>query len=189
MTERRDLPLFQWGDALRAARRRRARLHRRGALAAIGIALIGLTIAHPPAPRLVWNASASAPVGLYRVTPGAVPGRGEMVIAWPPSGPRRLAGQRHYLPVNVPLVKRVAAVPGDRICAHGTTIRRGARVIAVRRTHDAAGRPMPWWHGCRTLANGDMLLLMDTSTSFDGRYFGPTRAREIIGTATPLWVR
>ena len=32
-----------------------------------GIALVGFsTIAHPQ-PRLVWNASASAPIGLYRV--------------------------------------------------------------------------------------------------------------------------
>ena len=36
----------------------------------LGVAL-GATIAVPPHPRLVWNTSASAPVGLYRVTPDA----------------------------------------------------------------------------------------------------------------------
>lgn len=37
----------------------------------------------PPAPRLVWNATASAPIGLYGVLPGVAPARGEMVIACP----------------------------------------------------------------------------------------------------------
>lgn len=189
MTERRDLPLFRWGDALRADRLRRARLRRRGALAAAGIALIGLTIATPPAPRLVWNASASAPVGLYAVAPDAALARGDMVIAWAPPAPRRLAAERHYLPSNVPLVKRVAALPGDRICATGPDIWVENTRVAERRARDAAGRPMPWWHGCGTLKQGALLLLIDASASFDGRYFGPSRASDVVGKATPLWVR
>src|SRR3546814_16595743 len=30
-----------------------------------------------PAPRLLWNASASAPIGLYRIDPGATPRAGD----------------------------------------------------------------------------------------------------------------
>lgn len=189
MAERRDLPLFQWSDALRAARHRRARLRRRLGLAAAGIACLGATIVAPPLPRLVWNASASAPVGLYRVTPGAALKRGDMVIAWAPAGPRALAARRHYLPSNVPLVKRVAAVPGHRVCAIGSGIFIGGRRVAERRARDAAGRPMPWWRGCMTLKDGALFLLMDAPGSFDGRYFGPTSARDVVGKATPLWVR
>lgn len=189
MTESRNLPLFAWGDALRAARTSRARLRRRCAVAASGIALIGLTVVSPPLPRLVWNASASAPVGLYAVAPGTAISRGDMVIAWAPAGPRRLAAERHYLPINVPLVKRVAAIPGDRICATGSQISVADRLVAVRRQRDAAGRVMPWWHGCVTLRDGAMLLLNDAPASFDGRYFGPTRPHDVIGRATLLWVR
>src|SRR3546814_1556457 len=53
----------------------------KGARGGVGITLLGLTMAFPPAPRLVWNASASAPIGLYAVTPGAPVGPGDMVIA------------------------------------------------------------------------------------------------------------
>ena len=187
MTERCDLPLFRWGDALRAARLHRTRRRRRGVAAAAGIALLGLTIALPPAPRLVWNASASAPLGLYGVEPGARVRRGDMVIGWAPPAARRLAAVRHYLPINVPLVKRVVGVPGDRICARGSSVFVDGRRVAERRTHDAAGRAMPWWRGCRTLRQGNLLLLMDIAASFDGRYFGASREHDVIGKATPLW--
>ena len=189
MTERRDLPLVGWGDVLRAARLRPIRLRRRFAVAVAGIALIGITIAVPPPPRMVLNASASAPLGLYAVTPGTVLVRGDTVVAFAPFGARRLAAERHYLPINVPMVKRVRAVPGDRICAIGGAIMVEGRRVVERRAHDAAGRPMPWWTGCMTLKNGAVLLLNDVPASFDGRYFGPTRVEDVIGTATPIWVR
>jgi conjugative transfer signal peptidase TraF len=188
MTERRDLPLFAWSDAVRAARRRRAQRGCRLGGAAAGIACLGITIVAPPPPRLVWNASASAPIGLYRVTPGAPLERGDMVIAWAPAGPRALAAQRHYLPGNVPLVKRVAGVPGQRICAVGSGIFVDGRRVAARLARDPSRRPLPWWRGCMTLQNGALFLLMDAPASFDGRYFGPTSARDVIGKATPLWV-
>ena len=85
MTRRSDrgpqLPLLAWGDQLRAERANRRRLGRRVAIIGLGITVLGLTAAFPPAPRLVWNASASAPIGLYAVTPGAEGDPGDMVIA------------------------------------------------------------------------------------------------------------
>ncbi|MGN8001166.1 S26 family signal peptidase [Sphingomonas sp. 22176] len=190
MVERRDLPLFAWGDALRAARARRAMLRRRAAALGAGIACLSVTVALPPLPRLVWNASASAPIGLYAVSPGAVPKRGDMVIAWPPGEARQLAAQRHYLPRNVPLVKRVAAIAGDAICGMGNVVTVNGTPLARRRTADAAGRPLPAWQGCVRLGQGMVFLLMaETPDSFDGRYFGPTLAQDVIGRATPLWVR
>src|SRR3546814_5975758 len=64
-------PLLDWGEQLRATKHKRRILGRRVTVAGVGITLLGLTMAFPPAPRLVWNASASAPIGLYAVTPGA----------------------------------------------------------------------------------------------------------------------
>jgi conjugative transfer signal peptidase TraF len=183
-----DTPLFAWGAELRASRERRRRLRRRTAGIAIGIACLATTIMLPPRPLLVWNASASAPMGLYRV--GATDlAPGDMVIARLPDGVRDLAARRHYLPANVPLVKRVAAAPGDRVCALGEEISVNGRRIAGRFAQDARGRPMPWWRGCVTLRRGALFLLMDHPGSFDGRYFGPTSAHDIIGRAHPLWVR
>ncbi len=189
MVERRDMPLFAWGDALRAARARRTRIRRRAALLGAGIACLGVTITWPPLPRLVWNASASAPVGLYAVSPGATLTRGDMAIAWLPSDARHLAATRRYLPSNVPLVKRVAGIAGDSICAVGRVVTLNGHTVALRRAADAQGRALPGWQGCIRLGPGMVFLLMTNSpNSFDGRYFGATHAQDIIGKATPLWL-
>jgi conjugative transfer signal peptidase TraF len=148
-----------------------------------------LSAALPPAPRLVWNASASVPTGLYAVSPGGAVAPGEMVIAWVPGPYRRLAAARRYLPMNVPLVKQVAAYAGDEICALGTEIFINGQRVATRRELDAAGRAMPWWTGCRMLRGRQFFLLMDNPSSFDGRYFGPTEGRDVIGKARLLWRR
>ncbi|MBO9580159.1 MAG: S26 family signal peptidase [Sphingobium sp.] len=184
-----DAPLLAWGDALRADKTRRARLRRRVAVTAIGIAILLACAAVPPAPRLVWNASASAPIGLYRVSPGAWPEPGDMVIARVPERFRRLAAERRYLPMNVPLVKRVAAYAGDEVCALGTQIFINGRWIAERRVVDVKGRAMPSWSGCTILRGRQLFLLMDSPASFDGRYFGPTEASDIVGKGRLLWRR
>lgn len=154
-----------------------------------GLALMA-TLLWPPRPRLVWNASASSPVGLYAIAAPGAPRPGDMVIAWPPAGARRLGAQRHYLPANVPLVKRVAAAGGDRVCARGDAVAVNGRVVALRRRRDRLGRPLPRWSGCGNLAGGDLFLLTpDVAAAFDGRYFGITRRRHVIGRARLLWPR
>lgn len=185
-----DAPLFAWGDALRAARLRRRKRTRRVVVSTVGIVTLGLTIVAPPLPRLVWNASASAPVGLYAMTPGAPIAPGDMVIARVPARYRTLAAVRHYLPANVPLVKHVAASAGDEVCALGQTITLNGRWIAQRRVADGQGRAMPWWRGCVRLRGRQVFLLMtDSPSSFDGRYFGATEGEDVIGKARLLWSR
>lgn len=187
MPEPRDLPLFRWGEALRSARAARRRRFRLLACGLAGVAAIGVSAALPRLPLLVWNVSASAPRGLYAVLPGARLERGAMVVARTPAAVRALAARRHYLPANVPLVKRVVALPGDHVCAPERWLYVRDRAAAKRRTHDAAGRPMPWWRGCGPLGQGEYLLLMPGEASFDGRYFGPVARADIIGKAVPLW--
>ena len=183
-----DAPLFAWGEALRAAKRvRRLRLAALGIGA--GVLALGATIVAPPAPRLLWNASASAPIGLYRVAPGTPVAVGDMVVARVPLPWRRLAAVRGYLPQNVPLVKRVAAVAGSEVCASGGNILVDGRVVARRARQDAQERVMPWWRGCVRLAGGQKLLLMDAPASFDGRYFGVTEGTDIVGRAVLIWQR
>lgn len=185
-----ELPLMAWGDALRAAKRRRRILGRRAAILGAGVVLLGATALFPPAPRLVWNASASAPIGLYAVTPGASIGSGDMVIARVPDPWRMLAARRRYIPANVPLVKHVAAAAGDEVCALGREIFVNGSWVADRRLVDASGRAMPWWSGCRTLRGSQVFLLMpDSPSSFDGRYFGVTAGDHIVGKARLLWAR
>jgi type IV secretory pathway protease TraF len=90
----------------------------------------------------------------------------------------------------VPLVKRVAAVSGARICANRNTILVNGRLAALRTARDPSGRPMPRWSGCVTLGKGDLMLLASRAPSaFDGRYFGVTRASDVVGKARLLWRR
>lgn len=154
-----------------------------------GCALAGLaaTLLWPPPVLFVWNASASAPIGLYRVHGGDRIRRGDMVVAWAPPQARRLSANRHYLPANVPLVKRIAAVGGDRVCAAGRSVTVNGRRAASRRRLDPRGRPLPWWTGCRILGSGDTFLLGSSPQSFDGRYFGITRRTALVGRAVLLW--
>ena len=182
-----ELPLFSWAwQRASAPKKRRAFGRRALALGGLGTAL-ALTIAFPPRPFIVWNASASAPLGLYRVGSKAELRAGDMVIARMPERYRLFAARRRYLPANVPLVKRIAAAPGDEICASGRYVLVNGRLAALRRSGDRAGRMLPWWSGCLVLRDGAHMLLMDHRESFDGRYFGPTARDDIIGETWPLW--
>lgn len=168
-------------------------MHRRlfiGLAGSCAVALAATALLIHPAPRLVWNASASAPVGLYAVQPNAPIRVGDMVIARVPTQYRILAATRHYIPANVPLVKQVVAGAGDQVCALGSDLYRNGVWLAARRPSDGAGRAMPAWPGCVRLRAGQYFLLMAAAPlSFDGRYFGLSRRRDMIGKAHLLWAR
>ena len=190
MLERQEVGLRDWAAALRAGRDRRRTLVRRGLCVAAACGAVLATIVLPPAPLLVWNASASMPIGLYAVEPGASLATGDVAVARLPIDVRNLAARRRYLPVGVPLVKRVAAVAGQRICWTGPRVTIDGRLSALRRRDDRAGRPLPWHRGCAMLLGDSVLLLATRSPdSFDGRYFGPIEARDQIGKGAPLWTR
>lgn len=184
-----DALLLAWGETLRTEKRRRVRLRGHILFVGAGTLILLLSAALPPAPLLVWNASASAPIGLYAVAPGAFVEPGDMVVARVPKRYRLLAATRRYLPRNVPLVKRVAAYAGDEVCGLGRDIFINGRWTASRRAADATGLPLPWWSGCLVLRGRQLFLLMDSPASFDGRYFGPTDGDDVIGKATLLWRR
>jgi conjugative transfer signal peptidase TraF len=136
----------------------------------------------------VWNLSASAPIGLYRVVLGNAT-RGDLVLVHAPDSVRQLADERHYLPSALPLVKRIAASRGDTVCAAENAIFIDGRRVAERLTTDRLGRPLPSWSGCQRLERDEIFLLMEgVADSFDSRYFGPIPTAAIIGRLVPLWV-
>jgi len=143
-----------------------------------------------PTPRLLWNASASVPPGLYLIRPARQPGAGDMVAIMPPPALARWMAERHYLPLHVPLLKKVGALPGQHVCRNGTRIHVDLRQVALALEHDRNGRQLPIWQGCRTVRNGEIFLLNAASTdSLDGRYFGPIRSVGLLGTAVPILTR
>lgn len=158
--------------------------------AALAICALAFSNSTPRRALFVWNASASAPVGLYRVIHQRDVARGDLVLAIPNHSVAIFAARRGYLPMGVPLVKRVAAVAGDTVCARGNTILIDGIRAAVRLAADREGRPLPRWSGCRMLGRGDVFLLMaNVRDSFDGRYFGLTNASDIVGHLVLLWTR
>jgi conjugative transfer signal peptidase TraF len=163
--------------------------HTRSALlfVLVGLTALGGTTLIGSTPRLIWNASASAPLGLYALTLDQ-PQRGDFALVRPPPAVRELAAERGYLPTNVPMVKRIAAANGDRVCALGKAIFIDNRPVTARLVHDSRQRPLPTWSGCRRLGRDDVFLLMaQIPDSFDGRYFGITQRASIIGKLVPLW--
>lgn len=143
-----------------------------------------------PLPRVVWNASASAPTGLYRIEPVSDPPHGALVAVTPPAPLARWLAERGYLGERVPLLKRVAARPGQRICRIGAVVSVDARPVAIARERDGRGRLLPTWQGCRTLRAGELLMLNpDHADSMDGRYFGPLPASTVLGRAIPILTR
>jgi len=156
-------------------------------LSAVG--LLGLVArSHPSAPPpLVYNASASVPLGYYRITAEQGLTRGQMVLVRTPPSVSALAAQRGYLPKSVPMLKTVAALAGDTVCASKSVITIDGRIVAHRLSVDHLGRPLPTWEGCRHLASDEVFLLNATAPySFDGRYFGVVKRDLILGRASPL---
>jgi conjugative transfer signal peptidase TraF len=150
-----------------------------------GVALIGMS-AITRAPLLVWNASASAPIGLYRVTTCA-PERGDLVLIFPPKSIAKLAAERRYLPAGVPLIKRIVAITGDDVCVFDGAIIINGEIAARQLEADSEGRPMPLWNECRALTDDEIFLILPPTGSFDSRYFGPVPRAQIIGRLVPLW--
>lgn len=163
----------------------------RWGLAALAVILLVLaSLIARPRPLLLWNVSESAPVGLYFVGGKGRLGRGDMAVMRMPAGFRLFAARRGYLPMNVPLVKRVAAAAGDVVCASGASVRVNGKLVARRLAVDALGRAMPGWSGCVHLVEDDYFFVMsDSPASFDGRYFGVSSAKDVVGEAVLLWRR
>jgi conjugative transfer signal peptidase TraF len=143
-------------------------------------ALAGLTPdpGRGPAP-LVINESPSLARGLYRHDPGAGFDLGTLVVL-PPPVPARAYLARLGVPAEARLLKRVAAGPGDRVCATGSRLTVAGRPVPVL-ARDGLGRPLPRLSGCRALGPGEVFVLGDTPTSFDSRYFGPVSEGAILG--------
>ena len=138
--------------------------------------------------RLVFNPSESAPRGWYAVGSPRDLAVGRFVLVRLPDAVARLADERRYLPLSVPLLKRIAAVSGQRVCERDGVVEIDESPVARAKTRDGAGRRLDAWTGCRTLADGELFLLSRTTeSSFDSRYFGPIDHTRVIGRAIPVW--
>ena len=150
-------------------------LRRLARRALFGVVWLALTLALAFSAGLRFNPTPSLPKGIYRIVPGAPAPkdfvRGELVSFCLEGEFAELALERGYLepgscPSGLrPLLKRLAALPGDFVDPSAFPI----RVV------DSQGRPMPsallpWMSG--VVPSGMALVLADHPGSFDSRYFG-----------------
>ncbi|MDR3514004.1 MAG: DUF736 family protein [Caulobacteraceae bacterium] len=153
------------------------------------LALASVSLA-PPAPWLVWNATASTPVGLYALRAPGAPRPGELVAVRPPEPVARFLAAGGFLPRGGLLLKPVAALPGQTVCRDGDTVRIDGRRVGAALDRDHLGRPLPRWQGCRSLRPGEIFVMNPAiPQSLDGRYFGPLPAAAVVGRALPIWTQ
>ena len=135
--------------------RRRARIIIVG-LSICGLAALAWAAFVQPLPRLIYNPSDSAPVGWYRVEPldhrpGSLPRSlsvGSIVLVPLPAEAAMLAAQRGYLPLRVPLLKRVGAVAPQHICIVAGQVRIDGVPVANVLPADRLHRPLSWSQRC-----------------------------------------
>lgn len=154
-----------------------------------GVGILALSAGKAALPLFMWNASASVPVGLYRLQAIDKLYAAELVVVVPPEPLATFLTQGGYLPRSVPMLKRVLALPGQAVCRRGFVILIDGIAMGLARERDGRGRPLPTWQGCRVIA-ADQLFLMNwqSADSLDGRYFGPIPASAVIARAHPLWI-
>jgi len=167
-----------------------AHIRRRTSIIIMVCGLAAMVAATVIDPRycLMYNASTSAPLGWYMRVPVGDPSTNAWVFARLPDAVAAFAAARHYLPLEVLILKPVGAKAGQTVCEQEGLVRIDGHIVARAFDHDGAGRPMPRWMGCRALEDGEFFLLSHHSIdSFDSRYFGPIPRDAVIGKAIPLW--
>ena len=89
---------------------------------ALAVLTIGATSTFDVPTKLIWNATASAPVGFYTVEPAERIEVPDLVAVMPPKPLADFMVTRGYVGRGVPLLKRVLGLPGQRVCRSRSTI-------------------------------------------------------------------
>ena len=156
--------------------------------AVLGVLAIIVSALVKPDIRLVYNPSESAPRGWYAVHRATQLEVGDYVIAQLPRDIAAFAAKRDYLPRHVPVLKRIAATAGQRVCVRDGTVLIDGAAVATTLTRDGRRRSLIAWPHCRKLETGELFLLNASApSSFDSRYFGPIDVSFVRGRAFLLW--
>ncbi len=155
-----------------------------------------LVVGSATALDLRFNWTASMPRGVYReVTPSLE--RGAWVAVCLEGAAAALARERGYVIEGscasglMPVFKRIAAVPGDRVAVARDAVAVNGERIAGSDLHarDSQGRAL------KSVADGEFALEsgryfvmgLRLSRSWDSRYFGPVSEHQIVAGAEPVW--
>lgn len=153
-------------------------------------------------PHVAFNPSRSVPVGFYAKTDApltigafasvrALDVADEAIIQVLVGDAADRFGLDALRIPNLRFLKRVAAVRGDFVEAHGQRLWVNGEVVRLRLSKEEAiahphiGREIPTWSGERFLDDEVLLLSdMENEEAFDGRYWGPVST----GLIESVWV-
>ena len=138
--------------------------------------------------RVIYNATSSAPRGWYLAIPAADLKVGDFAVVRLPMNVAAFADERSYLPLGIPLVKRVGAVAGQHACMIANRLYIDGLLATIARTRDGSARALTPWTGCRVLDEGEVLLVSEHEASFDSRYFGPLSVSCVTARAIGVWI-
>ena len=150
--------------------------------AASGVLVLLTTILWEPQKRLIWNRTASAPIGLYWLNNDPI-ARDCWVIVSAKSEASVWAQKNGFVGRNWPLIKRVFGIPSDQICRSKNAVFVNDVHVADTKNFARNGLRLPHWQGCFELKTDEYFLLNEHPDSLDGRYFGATKASDLEGTA------
>lgn len=160
------------------------------------LSLLGLSVLLLTFSSLRINLAPSSPVGLYVVLPLGSLSRGAFVVLCPPARLAAFGLARGYLRLgfcpggSMPLLKVVAALPGDEVVAarEGLSINGRSLPHSAPRRLDSRGRPLtPLPAACYTVLPDTLFVVGLQPDSWDSRYFGPLSMSCLRGVATPLF--
>ena len=145
----------------------------------------GAAFMHPP-PKLIWNASASVPIGLYALRPiGPLRHRTRR---------RGAAGADRELPQpgRFPAPGRTPdeafmARPGQTVCRAGMHITIDTVEVGDAQAHDREDAICLFGPAAKPSRPARSSHEPGRPDSLDGRYFGVLPASSIIGRAAPVW--
>jgi len=147
--------------------------------------------------HLRLNRSGSLPLGLYREDRSLPITYGTHVSACLPGVLARFARSRGYLPSGegcpegvAPVLKRVVALPGDRVwVSEAGLVVEGVPIARTARwAEDSLGRPIPRLPaGLYRVASGEVWVVGTAlPNSWDSRYYGPLPVAS-LRAARPVW--
>ena len=150
-------------------------------------AIVRLTWAAIGVPLIV-NLTPSEPRGVYRIEKRSAYTRGSIVVFPVPETFAELVTSRGWLGPDVPLIKAIGAVPGDRVCVSDDRVEVNESIVGPVYAADSEGRALPTIRGCQMVGEAEFWPLSSyAAKSFDGRYMGPVRTTAIVGEAIPVW--
>lgn len=157
--------------------------------------VLGLAFIYAIQPySLVWNRTASIPIGLYlsEKVSGTELHRGDLACF--PYEPPAWAEPRTYFVKGLRLCKHVSGLPGDILTKDETGLWQvsskegNVRQIGPLLKADSKGQPLPQ-NALKegALEAGEVLMSAPPKNSLDSRYLGPIAISKLNTRIYPLW--